>query len=218
MYRTSTFTSCSVFFWEEDNQRKHGLIFMNHATEAGIWWFSWKKETSLPLHHRPSSGKLVKKQGNQKQFFETCDYDLQMLNKSLLARTQTYNVLGQSMCLPNGLSFTDWKKIAVSILKLICMVKMLTRFVSIMYHFVVEERQKNWEYYSPKMLLQLYSNLQFWALGHNPNAHCFRERKYHLFWPFHIVLDNTEKNLLSSTEGHQPGARYMCKNIYLKLQ
>ena len=49
--------------------------------------------------------------------------------KSLLARTRSDAILGQSMSLRNGLSFIHRTKTVRSTLKPICVVKTLTRFV-----------------------------------------------------------------------------------------
>ena len=64
-----------------------------------------KGRASLFLHCRQSFGKTLDQENGQKQFFKTCYYDLQMLKKCLLARTQSDAILGQSMCLSYCLSF-----------------------------------------------------------------------------------------------------------------
>ena len=67
--------------------------------------------------------------------------------------------------------------------------------------FVAKARQRNGEPYSPKTLLQLSSNLQSWAFLKNPNAHHFMNVRDPVFRPFHNVMDNMSKKLLSTDVG-----------------
>ena len=75
------------------------------------------------------------------------------------------------------------------------------RVCSMMCKFIIEARQRNGSPYSPKTLLQLATNLQSYALKENPNSCRFMDSKNPVFKPFHNVLNNTSRKLLSEGIG-----------------
>ena len=69
--------------------------------------------------------------------------------------------------------------------------------------FIAEARQTNGEPYSPKTLLQLMTNLQGLTFVRNPHACHFMDHKAIAFQPFHNVMNNLSKKLLSEGVGAQ---------------